>query len=246
MSTTKDIILGTIEVLEIKDSFPYSLGNFISSEMINVIGRGYYNTDTPQNGDYRYRLDIEIQNEKDDYINKQLVALLMNPSNTYPDTGFDYTIKNIIRIAYKMKYKNIVVFNSSPYIDGNSDRQRNQQQNTSINQNYIDNNTMYVNNYLTSTKVFDFLIAWGGDKSKITNEQTYLQTYYNLKTEKDEIPIIYTYGKTKNNKPCHASIRVQNKYGYVSKFLNDGKFIELEIIKRRYRNADLYTFKAQN
>ena len=47
---------------------------------------------------------------------------------------FDYTIKNIIRMAYKLKYNKIVVFNSSPQIDGDGDKKHDS----------CENNTKYI------------------------------------------------------------------------------------------------------
>ena len=247
MCTIIDNILGSVEKLKIEKTVCYGIESsnpektFKSNENIEVVACGLYSNKDPQKGDYRYRLDIEIKNKKNDSCDKRLIVLLMNPSNTYPKTGFDYTIENIIRIAYKMKYKRIIVFNSSPYIDGNSDTQicNNCLQ---PDEDYKKMNTDYIVNQINRlSEDIDFMLAWGGNKNKVTNEQEYLKAIFNFFNKKNARAIINVYRRTKN-KPCHASIRVQNKYGYISDFLkNKNSFEPLEIIK--LKSSDIYKLR---
>ena len=154
----------------------------------------------------------------------------MNPSNTFASTDkskvFDYTIKNIIRVAYKLKYNKITVLNSYPRIDGDSNSQ-----NISIDENIANINTEFIKDYVLKNKENStLLIAWGGSNKKVTNMQKYLDVFYNNKIE------IYAYRKTSNNKPCHASILVENRYNYVSNFLNNDEKLKPLCIKRNKKN----------
>lgn len=223
--------LGKIYKINLKGTVNYKLPNCtkLNDIILDVSGYGYYSSPNPQKHDYRYYLNIEIKNTKFKK-KKEFVAILMNPSNTFASTDkskiFDYTIKNVIRIAYKLKYNKITVLNSYPRIDGDSNSQ-----NMSIDENIAKINTEFIKDYVLKNKEKStFLIAWGGNDKKVTNIQKYLEVFYNNKIE------IYAYRKTSNNKPCHASILVENCYNYVSNFLNNDEKLKPLSIKCNKKN----------
>lgn len=67
-------------------------------------GFGIYdvNNNPKENANKRYYLEIDRNGNKQN----TLVAILMNPANTFPDLGFDKTIQNVIKIAKKKNIKN--------------------------------------------------------------------------------------------------------------------------------------------
>ena len=69
--------------------------------------------------------------------------------------------------------------------------------------------------------------------------QKYLDVFYNNKIE------IYAYRKTSNNKPCHASILVENRYNYVSNFLNNDEKLKPLCIKRNKKNQYKFAQKLK-
>lgn len=228
--------LGEIYKINIEGIVNYKFPNCtkLKDIILDVSGYGYYSSPNPQKHDYRYYLSIEIKNTKFKK-GKEFVAILMNPSNTFASIDkskvFDYTIKNIIRIAYKLKYNKITVLNSYPRIDGDSNSQ-----NISIDENIAKINTEFIKDYvLKNKKNSTFLIAWGGSNKKVTNMQEYLKVFYDndIKT--------YAYHKTRNNKPCHASVLVENRYNYVSNFLENNEET-LMILNIKCDKKNLYKF----
>lgn len=121
----------------------------------------------------RYYLEFEIknpvENRKPWVKSDTLTTLLQNPSNTLPKEDgtikIDTTVQNVIRIAYLSGYKNIIVFNTFPLIDGNStDTKKFLKENSSKDKTSI--NAQFIKKYFEKNgKDFDFLAAWGSGKN---------------------------------------------------------------------------------
>ncbi len=186
------------------------------NEKIFVKGFGYYDTNEPKRRkgprkDHRYYLEFNIDGRTNGNI---ITAIMMNPSNTFPasknkKSTIDFTVKNVIRMAYQLgKYSKIVILNSFALIDGNgaeahSDNQSLQKKNLDI-----------IEAYIKENKDSDYLLAWGNNAEDTDKIRNFLKN--NISENK-----ILVYKTTKNgNYPCHPSIRVENSYKYVSDFLN--------------------------
>ena len=187
-------------------------------EKIKVTGFGYYDTDEPKrkNNNHRYYLELEIKGITN---TNTLTAIMMNPSNTFPNSKnkkstIDSTVKNVIRMAYLLKYSKIIVLNSFALIDGdgkNTHSDNSQKKNLAI-----------IEAYIKENKNSDYLLAWGNNAEDTDKICKYLKD--NIDKNK-----IFVYKKNKNGNPCHPGIRVENLYKCVSEFLEESKFIEYEI-----------------
>ena len=125
----------------------------IENKSLNVIGYGIYdiNKKPHENANKRYYLEININGEN----NNSLVALLMNPSKTYPDCGFDKTIQNVIKLAKKDKYKKLIILNSFPIIQSKGSKAKEEYIEDKENEKFIE---LFLNNY---DEPFDIFPACG-------------------------------------------------------------------------------------
>ena len=125
----------------------------IKDSTLNVVGYGIYNNLNENKATKRYFLKVNLNNHENN--NKTLIAILMNPSKTYPDTGFDRTIKTVIKIAKKEKYKELIVLNSFPDIESDSSKAQMNYTKDTINTEFI---KTFLNNY---NEKFDIFSACG-------------------------------------------------------------------------------------
>lgn len=149
---------------------------------------------------------------------------MMNPSNTFPeregmDSTVDDTVKNIIRMAYKLrKYKRIIILNSFSLISGTVKNVQEDDCQTK--------NLEIINSFINTNRQIDYLLAWGSKALDINKIKSYLKNI-----DKGRI---FVYKMTLKKAPCHPSVRVENRYKYVSEFLNQhdekSSFIPYEII----------------
>lgn len=185
---------------------------------INVIGKGIYDTENPNIGNNRFHLELEIKEPKK---NKKLIAIMMNPSKTFPKkkekkSQIDRTVQNVIKIAYVCGYNKIYVKNIFSLINPDSKIQ------------YTENpfNTKEITKFLDKNK-YDTLIAWGENKEQYTQD-----ILKHLKNRK-----LFVWKLTKKNKPMHPSplnkhinnfLQQTNPKLIPIKFDNSGK---LQVIK---------------
>lgn len=190
--------------LYIQQNYKY---NFVD-QCITVYGYGFYDSDTPETGSHRFYLELDIQDKPK---GKILAAIMMNPSNTFPaqngkPSKIDATVKNVIRMAYRLgKYSKIVILNSFALINGNgenADSDDTQPQNLAI-----------IKSFIQENKEVDYLLAWG-DGASDTDE---IKGYLRENVSKDRI---FAYRKSQQGYPCHPSPIVENPRKYVSEFLN--------------------------
>ena len=125
----------------------------ISNNEILFNGYGLYSDDISE----RYYLEINLNSKKNE---NSLVAFMINPSNTLPETEdkkskIDDTIKNLIKIAYN-RYDKLIILNIFPQISSNQTGLREDTKNN----NFIGE---FLNKNLNNT---DLLIAAGHDKDK--------------------------------------------------------------------------------
>lgn len=157
----------------------------IKDNTLNVVGYGIYNNLNENKATKRYFLKVNLNSHENN--SKTLVALLMNPSKTYPDTGFDRTIKTVIKIAKKEQYKKLIILNSFPDIESDGNKAQTSYRKDTINTEFI---KIFLNNY---TERFDIFSACGDIISdelfnsylkqinECTNKnQEYLWTFANL------------------------------------------------------------------
>ena len=158
----------------ITDTFPVNISEN-SGANLTITGRGIYqHEDFDSNKpNYRYYLEINIPDVTGYSI---LTAIMLNPSNTFPDKkkGFDATVRNVIRIAKKCNYSKLIVLNISASINPNGNNfletfDKNSKE-EKFNQNFI-------KEYIKSD-CFDLLIAWGNKENRdITMlKKEYLET----------------------------------------------------------------------
>lgn len=195
-------------------------------EIENVQGFGVY--DKKLEIENRFCLYIELENNN---TNKSLTVLLMNPSNTFPKDiaekksckpGFDQTIRNLITFANEKEYNQIVVLNTFPYIESNSNTANKNCKNNELNKKFIEK---IINN---SKEV---LVAYGSNIDEDLHNE-YLELLKKIKKEKKDIKL-YTYTKnlTKNkNRPRHLSSRSYNRVKDEDKGL-----FKLEIVEDKYQ-----------
>ena len=95
---------------------------YLTTKGIEVLGYGIYDNQIKN----RFCLIIELHPDNE---NGALTTLLMNPSKTFPKglnnckkSRFDQTIRNLIILANELKFNQVIVLNSFPYICGNSNK----------------------------------------------------------------------------------------------------------------------------
>ena len=220
-------LFNNLHKLTIKDCFDLHIQKFnnynykFKNEKIKVSGFGYYDKKYPKQGDNRFYLELSIEQRKE---GETLAVIMMNPSNTFPeregmDSTVDDTVKNIIRMAYKLrKYKRIIILNSFSLISGTVKNVQEDDCQTK--------NLEIINSFINTNRQIDYLLAWGSKALDINKIKSYLKNI-----DKGRI---FVYKMTLKKAPCHPSIRVENRYKYVSEFLNQhdekSSFIPYEII----------------
>lgn len=183
----------------IEDEFKLFTKSKEDNTKINVTGKGMYNTENPTKNNLRYYLELNFEPEKKRG-SKILIAIMMNPSNTFPKIGnkkskIDPTVKNVLRIAYACKqYSKVVVLNCYPQINGNS------KDNTIVKN---ENNTNFIKTFIENNKESEILIAWGTKiehtvlseiKRIVKNKKTWAYDK-NEKTHTPSHPSSYNYTK---------------------------------------------------
>ncbi len=220
-------LFNNLHKLTIKDCFDLHIqksNNYnykFKNEKIKVSGFGYYDKKYPKQGDHRFYLELSIEQQKE---GETLAVIMMNPSNTFPeregmDSTVDDTVKNIIRMTYKLrKYKRIIILNSFSLISGTVKNVQEDDCQTK--------NLEIINSFINTNKQIDYLLAWGSKALDINKIKSYLKNI-----DKGRI---FVYKMTLKKAPCHPSVRVENRYKYVSEFLNQhdekSSFIPYEII----------------
>ena len=188
-------------------NFDYNFPN----EQIKVKGFGFYDNLEPKQkqNNHRYYLELDILNAHDRNI---LTAIMMNPSNTFPSINgkqstIDDTVKNIIRMAYRLgKYSKVVILNSFALIDGDGDTAQSDADSQKI-------NLAIIQAFAYENTNSDYLLAWGKNAEDTDKIKKILKDN-NLEHR------IYAYRITEDNYPCHPSRIVENSRKYVSEFLN--------------------------
>ena len=220
-------LFNNLHKLTIKDCFDLYIHKFnnynykFKNEKIEVSGFGYYDKKYPKQGDHRFYLELSIEQRKE---GETLAVIMMNPSNTFPEieereSTVDDTVKNIIRMAYKLKkYNRIIILNSFSLISGTIKNIKEDDCQTK--------NIEIINFFINTNKEIDYLLAWGSKAVDIDNIKNYLKNIDGRR--------IFVYKMTLKKAPCHPSIRVENRYKYVSEFLNQhdekSSFIPYKII----------------
>lgn len=146
---------------DISDCFELFTGKNKNREnycTLNVNGFAYYNCENPKakTDCRRYYLELDIEKAEQ---NKTLVVLMFNPSNTFPEMNgkkstIDGTVKNAVRIAYKVGYSKVIILNSFNFIDGNNITAMKSAKETTD-----EVNAQIISYVLTEHK--DLMIAWG-------------------------------------------------------------------------------------
>lgn len=185
----------------ISDNFSKYPGE--KTKEISVCGYGIFKDNIAKCGSHRYFLEIPIN----DNGNRILTAFMLNPSNSFPDKGFDQTVRNVIRIAYLKNYSKVVIINTFSLINGKGkDAIKNYKEqakkNNDLNKEIID---FYLQNYCT-----ELLIAWGTQIQPL-DKIHYLQQIKNIqkKDNKNINLIAYAWNKI-SNCPYHPSQQVDN------------------------------------
>lgn len=195
---------------------------------LKVNGYAYYNQEKPieKTNCLRYYLELDIVNPKENLMNT-LVVLMLNPSNTFPEQNnkrskVDATVKNAVRIAYKMGYAKVIIVNSFCFIDGNS--------NTAIKEKSLQNDlNIQILNYIFK-KNRELLIAWGS-KVKSNTRSNILE---NIKKINNGLSI-YAYAWNPKGYPYHLADRVNsitNNYPLNNILFFNKKLQPLKIIKK--------------
>lgn len=174
---------------------------------ITCEGKGYY--EGCKIGGYRYKLEIIIE-PKNPKGEKTLACIMMNPSKTFPNVGFDKTVSNVIKMAHSKGYSKVCIFNLFPYIQPKGPYAiKHFDEKEDINQKYIDE-------WLDKKEICnELLVAWGNslpkgreNKNKYINRQKkYLETFKNCGID----PVCYAWN-TKKECPYHPSQQVNNRF----------------------------------
>lgn len=183
-------------------------------QIIDVSGYGLYDSNIPVRGlHHRFYLELNINGKTE---GKTLVVIMMNPSNTFsakedkPST-VDDTVKNIIRMAYRLGYySKIVILNSFALINGNGK--------TAHPDNTQKQNLKIIESFIKENKESDYLLAWGKNAYDINKISKFLKD--NISTDKF---FVYRTSGLYQKYPCHPSKVVENRYKYVSEFLNSNE-----------------------
>lgn len=188
----------------------------IIDKNLGVVGRGIYSdNNNPKTSKYRYYLEIDLNNSKNN--NCILIALLMNPSNTFPDCGFDKTIINVINLAKKCHYKNLIILNAFPLIQSNSkSAQKDYESNPNSKENKT--NTEFIKLIFESLLNFEVLPACGNNvECELFNQ--YINILKNIKTNFK----MWTYAPLTKamHRPRHLSRRSPINMRYYNAFIND-------------------------
>lgn len=183
--------------VDIKNRFGYN--------SIEVSGTGIYSSDKPKEYDRRYYLEFDILTHKTNN-KKSLLTLMMNPSNTFPKSKIDSTVKNVIRIATILRYSKIIVLNSLPVINSTGVKVKYSNSETE------EINTEFIKYYLGDkelNKTQDFLIAFGANNEvkKLLNNNGLIDECINKRQNK------YVYKKNSSNTPSHPG-NTNTKYVY--------------------------------
>ncbi len=176
-----------------------------------------------------------------------LTTLLMNPANTFPadiaktkgkKARFDQTIRNLIVLANAIGYKQIIVLNTFPYIEGSSEK-ANDYYDCNINSEKFKTNKnlnrFFIEEILNNCD--EILVACGDIKNDLYKE------YFSIINKAKENIKIYTYAKndvencsalTKKGRPRHLSLQSsENKIQY-EKALLDKELCKIKIVDDSY------------
>ena len=140
----------------------------MDKEIKGVIGNGFFDSKK----EHRYRLIINLENGN----GKTLVAIMLNPSKTFPERGFDITVKNVIKIAQEIKYTSLIIYNLFSKIDPKSEN----------NDIYKGNTKEYEICLLEKIKEHkknkhDILVAWGAKQRKADITQKIIKSLKDYK-----------------------------------------------------------------
>lgn len=191
--------------IQTPDKYSYNFKN----ETITAEGCGYYAEDFPEKDGHRFYLELSIrENSK----GKTLAAIMMNPSNTFPaqenkPSTIDDTVKNVIRMAYKLgKYNKVIILNSFPLISGTVKKPEEIPEDD-----FRIKNLKIIKTVIKENKDIDYLLAWGNKALDTDKIKDYLKN--------ENVSNIFVYKLSKKGYPCHPSRVVENRYKHVSNFL---------------------------
>lgn len=104
------------EILNDLNLTPLLIKDNIDSQ--DVEGFGIYKDNKPEIRGHRYYLYIDLEkNGIEKGSQKILTAIMLNPSKSLPQDGFDDTVSNVIRIAQKTGFSAVEVLNLFSYIE---------------------------------------------------------------------------------------------------------------------------------
>ena len=196
--------------IQTPDKYSYNFKN----ERITAEGCGYYAEDFPEKDGHRFYLELSIrENSK----GKTLAAIMMNPSNTFPaqknkPSTIDNTVKNVIRMAYKLgKYNKAIILNSFLLISGTVEKRKAEDAIHTENLKFHKENLKIIKTFIKENKNIDYLLAWGSKALYTDKIKDYLKN--------ENVSNIFVYKLSKTGYPCHPSRVVENRYKYVSDFL---------------------------
>ena len=215
-----------------------------NKEIPDVKGYGVYDA----KAENRYCLCIDIQNNS----NKSLTTLLMNPSNTFPTeiatmkgikSRFDQTIRNLIRLAYKKGFAQVIVLNTFPFIEGNSAEANKYYKEHKSEVSFIHNqniNAKFIDTVFNNST--NLLVACGDNvNSELYSE--YFEKIKKFKGKKQSKLTLYTYAQTKikdnkgkdinpltiKKRPRHLSLQSESNRTLYNRALQNNKLYELDI-----------------
>lgn len=222
----ENAIFANVYAYQVKDVFKLYFGQNKDREDnfdIEVEGLAYYNCEKPTAKTNCHRYYLELNIKKPNGNKGRLAVIMLNPSNTFPKKGVDATVKNVVRIAYKLGYSSVIILNSFSYIDGNSSTAKKNENNNSG-----DYNLNIISNVLNENK--NLMIAWGTKISKTIKNQILSRV-----SQIEGINIFAFAWNYNAGCPFHPATRVydkQNKIHPLTEFLiNKSKEVLLVINK---------------
>ena len=163
--------------------------NLPTGDKVSVTGFGVCENNDYSENSYRYYLEFNI----DKPLSKKgtLFSILMNPSNkTNPNKNIDWTIQNVIKMAYIVGYSKVVILNSFALIQSNGNlAEKNFEDN-----NFEKLNKKFIKEFINKNSDKDILCAWG-TKSKIADLEFVNKSLKNK----------FVYSITKKDFPRHSS-----------------------------------------
>lgn len=198
-------------------------------QKIKVEGFGIYDNKNPNKNDGKYYNRYYLEFHITSLIPKMspsgtLLTLMMNPSWTFPDgKSIDSTVKNVIKIANKLKKAKVIILNTLPIIHSNKEIAIDK-----INKDKQKYNKNFIEKYLNKIKTDNtiFLAAWGSDK-RINKYNIYSEKISKI-FKKDQIKAISI---NADNTPMHPSPMPKNRESMRTFFSGEKNLIKVKLVK---------------